>query len=79
MNCIITGFAVSEKYEGYKVIFTKRTVEDETFGLSREVRRTYVCLCSYLFSEFIGKEVELDLVKSPKTNEMVVVSIKEVE
>ena len=74
----ITGFALSEKHEGYKVIFTKTKVKDPIFELDKEVRRTYVCLKSYLFTDFIGKEVDIELTKSPKTGELVVTAIKEV-
>ena len=78
VQCVLTGFANSSKHEGYKVIFTKVLVKDAVFGVDKVVRRTYTCIQSYLFSNFIGSTVELELTKAPTTGEYVVTSIKEV-
>lgn len=78
VQCVLTGFADSKKYEGKKVIFTKVTVKDEVFGIDKEVRRTYTCIQSWLFSSFIGSKVELELTEAPTTGEYVVTAIKEV-
>lgn len=72
----VLGFSKSEKYEGLNVLHTTCEVVDSRLGLPVTVRRTYTCLFHDWLSVYIGQTCEIELVKSPLTNELCIKSIR---
>lgn len=79
IKSIITGFARAKDSADHWVVFTITRQQDAFTGLDKEVKRTYICVNSYKFSDFLKKECVLTLAKSPVLNKLVCTSIKKGE
>ena len=75
MKATLKSFSKSTKYEGKVVITVTNEAVDEITGLVTEVQRHYLVVPQYYYKGLVGKEVELELTKSPKLGFEVVTKI----
>ena len=74
----LKSFTQSKKYEGYTVIVVTKPEVDELTGVEVVRQYCYLYIGNCYFSNYIGREVELKLVKSPKLGFDVCTGIKTV-
>jgi len=80
MKATLTGFGAFKKNTDYKVVYTATVSVDDFTGVEVSTKKAFVVANKGLWLKpFIGKQVELDLVKSPTLKCDVVVAIKEVK
>lgn len=76
IKSVISGFAKCKENPNYFVVFTTTYQQDEFTGLASSVRRTYICINSHYFKNFVNKECVLTLEKSEKLNKDVCIGIR---
>lgn len=79
MRCTLNYFSSSVKYSGRTIIKVSTPAVDELTGVAYDKELSYLLVGSFYLKPFIGKEVELTLVKSPKLGFEVCTDIKLVE
>ena len=76
MIATLKSFNKSNKYEG-KIVITVSTLKTcDITGLEMEIHYHYLVVNNYYYTNLIGQQVELTLVKSPKLGFDVVTNIK---
>ena len=76
MKVTIKGFGTSKKYQDRKVVYCKVNGVDELTGVDTTFTYTFLVVGNFYFTNYINKECELTLVKSPKLGFNVVTDIK---
>ena len=65
MKATLKSFSKSNKYEGKVVITVTQEAVDVVTGLVTELKYHYIVVPNYYYKNLVGKQVELELTKSP--------------
>lgn len=79
MKATLTGFSVSKLNANYKTAYFKVAKMDEVLGIETIRKFNLVVAKGIYLKPFVNKTVEIEVVKSPKLNVNVLVSVKEVK
>lgn len=77
MKATCTGFSVSKLNADYKTAYFKVVKMDDVLGIETVRRFNTIVVKGIYLKPFVNKEVEIEVVKSPKLNVNVLTKIKE--
>lgn len=79
MKATLTGFSVSKLNADYKTAYFKVVKMDDVLGVETVCKFNTIVAKGIYLKPFVNKDVEVEVVKSPKLNVNVLISIKEVK